>query len=44
MKLNGKIEIDGSYKLENLIPACAQWGLNNNISIIQIKRFIMTVK
>lgn len=39
MKLNGKIEIDGSYKLENLIPACAQWGLNSNISISKSENY-----
>lgn len=33
MKINGNIEINGNYKLENLIPACAQYGLNSNISI-----------
>ena len=25
MKINGKIEIDGNYKLENLMPACASY-------------------
>ena len=33
MKINGKVEIDGIYKLEDLITACAQYGLNSNISI-----------
>lgn len=33
MKINGKVEIDGEYKFENLIPACASFSVSNNINI-----------
>lgn len=33
MKINGKVEIDGEYKFENLIPACASFNISNNINI-----------
>ena len=33
MKINGKIEIDENYKLENLMPACASYSISSNISL-----------
>ena len=33
MKLNGKIEIDGIYKLEDLITACASYSIASHITL-----------